>query len=313
MKKARIAVLVMAGISLLTLLVVAWVVESRYEAVFRSPRITHETFSSASTALKVVVRPPLAQRRIAQLLLPNRSLPDWVLDMTVPEETSLLFDTDLDDAQLRVRLFINYARLGPVVRDALNQSGFTAVTPGITWAPPEVVEKERGVLLLDGAAAMRPDLVQGVREQWGMPRGYVPPVVEGKHVFEAALENRHGGGFAAIAALVQAGGPPDPSVDKILAPANFYAFGTLRAYADFASDDVIKLTVLAEANPAAGPKADQQVKTFLDLAMGLVKGELRKNYGVVMEGKSVAEGMTVRGEYTLTGIQAFLATLTPAS
>jgi hypothetical protein len=305
--KARIVALALALGSLLTLLIVLYIAQSRYEAVLRAPRIRHETYATGNTRLKVVVKPPLAQRRIAAMLLPGRSLPDWFLGMTVPEETALLIDPDLENNRVKVRMFINYARLGPVIRDALNQSGVTRTVPGVEWEPPEIVEKERGVLLLEGISAVSPETVQGALDRWAGAQAFPPPAIEGTHAFEAALENRDGKGYVALAGLAEMSGQANPSLEAVLNPKSLYLVASLRSFADFVNDDTLKVVLIIDGNPSAGANVGQQLKTFLDLAMGLAKGELRKQYGVTMEGASTVEGLTVRGEYTLTGIDALLA------
>jgi hypothetical protein len=300
------------GTSLLAFLIVLGVAQSKYEAVFRAPRVKHEAFSTGNTALKIVVKPPLAQQRIAKLLLPNQNLPDWVLGMTMPEETALLFDPDLNASALKLRLFINYARLGPVLRDAINQAGITTGMSGVTWAPPQIVEKQRGVLLLEGSAPLSPEIAQGIATQWVGAQDYPPPTIEGTHVFEAALENRNGKGYAALIGLAELNGPADPSLQSVLNPKSLFLVGTLHAYLDFTGPDNAKLVLVIDANPSAGEAAGKQIKTFLDLGMGLAASNLRRKYAAELTGTSTLNGMTVRGEYDIKGVNALLAQLQAA-
>lgn len=311
-KKWPIVLLAFAGVLLLALIVALGYAQSRYEAVFRAPRVQHEAFTTGNTALKIIVKPPLAQRRIATLLLPRQSLPDWLLNMTVPEETALLFDPDLDQSVLRVRMFINYARLGPVIRDSLNSGGVTQSLPGIQWAPPEVVMKQPGVLLLEGSAPISREAVTGTTEQWIEAGGFSPPPIEGTHVFEAALENRNGKGYATLMALAELNGPLDPKVTNFFNPMTMFSLGSLHVYADFVDPDTLAVNLLGEANPGAGPDAPKHVKFYIDAIQGLISGELRRKYGAELEGKSTIEGDSVRGVYTIKGIDALLARMQAA-
>lgn len=305
LKKGGVILLALAAVLLVVALIVLWIVDSRYEAVFRAPRITHDAFTTGDTSLKVVLQPPFGRRYLADALLPERRIPDWVLSAVVPEEVALLFDANLDVDQMRVTFFTNYARLGPAIRNALNQQNVGAALPNVAWSPPEVVRKEKGVLLLEGSVDLPRNTSQAIAMKWGTV-SQPPPQVEGGHFIEAVIENRNGKGYAVILGLLGDSFTSNPMLSLALSPDNFYIVGQMRLTGDFATADTMTFVLDVDANPASPPEAANGLKLAVDALYGQLRAYLKESYDGDLSGTSTVTGRTVHGEYMLLGADKVL-------
>lgn len=308
LKKGGTILLALAAVLLVVTMVALWQVDSRYEAVFRAPRITHDAFTTGDTSVKVVVRPPLGRRNLSDALLPNRRVPDWVLSAVVPEEVALLFDANLDAGHMRVSFFTNYARLGPALRDALNRQNVAAALPDVVWSPPEVVRKEKGVLLLEGTVDLPRNTSQAIAMKWGTV-SQPPPRVEGDHFLEAVMENRNGKGYAVILGLLGDSFTSNPMLALAMSPDSFYVVGQMRLTGDFTATDTMTFQLEVDANPASPPESSNGLKLAVDALYGQLRAYIKEAYDGDLSGTSTVAGRTVRGEYTLLGADKVLMRL----
>ncbi len=285
---------------------VLWLIESRYEGILRAPRVSHRVYTRGDTALRVVLQPPLAQHRLVAALFPDRQVPDWVLNAVTPAETTLLFNADVENRSIDVNAFINYARLGPVLRDTVNKSGYIAPVSGINWSPPELVLDQPGVLLLRGTVPMSPQLAAAVQTGWDLSASFNARDIEGSHLLEALLENRNGRGFAALGALVEANTAGAENFDVLAAAPGFRNVATVRLFADFEEPDSLHIELFADAVPGATVQQLNEIKVYVDMLYIGARTFLRDQYAVPLLGNSAIEGNTVHGVYTLSDASRFL-------
>lgn len=309
-RKGCLLALIAAAILIVILLAALIYVESRYEAVFRAPRVTHEAYTTGNTAARLMLRPPLAQQNLLKLFVPGREVPDWVLAAAVPEEAAILLDPDLEEGMLGIRVFLNYVRFGPVLRQAINRQGVLETVPGVTWEPPEVVRRERGVLMVEGIAPIPEREARFIAQVWAGARAPEPLRIQGEHLLEAVIENGDGRGAAAVAGIVAADPGLKSSVDMDATLQGMKDLKRIHAFADFQSDDVLAVTVVADAVPGADVEAVKQIKLFIDLAYIGLRLRLQEDYeGVELVGNTKVEGQRVTGEYTLTGVNKLAGAL----
>lgn len=302
MKKHHRIILGVLGFFLCVIAVAAFVVDAKYAVVWSGPRISHEQFCGADTRLRIVFKPHHALSDVTKLLIPNREVSDWLAARVLPQEMALLVDRGTEGG-LPVRFFVNEKRLGPMIVQAMNQGNTPPSYPGLTWSPPQTIREKRGVLLKKGALEIKPELLSLVEKQWGVVLLPNPLRIEGDHLFEAVLDNRDGGGFAILMALLGPQGAdtgplgPDKLVPVVKDIAN------IRLFADQQSDTMLKIHLRVDGDPAADETKFETLLFFINFGYQSLRTNLSSAYGAELTGSVARKGLVIEGDYVLANYQ----------
>ena len=306
MKKTPLIVLLVVVIAVL---IAAGILQGKYEAIISAPYVSHESVAGAHTSARIVIKPLLAEDYIARRLLVPQGVPSWVADRVLPREAVLLCDTNIETGDTLLTLFLNEQRLGPVIQEKVNETGFQRRIPDITWSPEGLVRNGRGSMTLDGAIRLPPAALDTVHNQWGIVQPMKPLEIEGEHFVEAVLDNRDGAAFALLCGLYLKGGGVPPNQFNILDPnvvKGVKNIACLRLAVDIKSDTELGVGVRVECGPAASEDAVQSIKFLLDQARAAARTALKQDFGADLSGGFNREALAVVGQFTISPFEPIL-------
>jgi hypothetical protein len=300
--RSKVALGLLGTILVLALGILA-VIESRYQILFASPEVSYETVVQPTTSIRLVVRPPLAKDLILKRFA--KQAPPWLIERALPYEAAFLLSPDLEAGRIAVTLFVNDKRLGPVMATAPAQINLARLAPPVTWTGTVMERPRRGVLRLDGYAALPSLVLQTVQANWGVVAPLTHPGVEGGHLLEVAADNRDGSLFDLIATLdanhSPALGLPIADLARALLP-----IAVVRVRGDLAEQDSLSFDFEATCRPQAEDSEASAVDFQFGLLLGAVAKELNDRYQVEFKGIKKREGLTISGNYTLAPLQRLL-------
>jgi hypothetical protein len=143
-----------------------------------------------------------------------------------------------------------------------------------------------------------------VREHWGIVKPLRPLDVEtprGSHFVEGVIDLRDGRGFAFLAQWLGHGQPPNSPLHPSQLVYMLNKLAWARFTADLASPEVMRIGLTLECRPEMDDADAESTAFLLNSVVGQATGQ-----GVQLEGEAEADGLTVRGAYTLRGYQRLL-------
>jgi hypothetical protein len=205
--------------------------------------------------------------------------------------------------ELKLSLFVNNRRLGPVILNKVNHAKLPA--PLDEWFKDNMTEKQPGLLQRDGTAGMDKVFLASIKKIWTTPAPTDSLKIEGGHTAELILDNRDGSMLAIASAIASAKG-----IDF----ANTMGEGrigvakdivSVRVQADIQPDDSLHLLLTIECTPGSENGMAKVLGMGLDMGFNQVQ-MMAKLKGLTVTGKSSIEGKIVKGEYNIADITSLL-------
>ena len=303
----KTVVKILAGLLVLVLLVVVAafvVVESKYHALLASPVIALESIADPNASIRVSVRPPMALDLIRPKL-EAQGVPSWATAKVLPYEAGVFLTPQLEGGRFGLRVSLNEQRLGPVIATAPAQMNLTGLYPFVQWTSDVMTFPRRGELTLDAVVEAPPLGIQAIEKYWGQVFGLKRPAFEGGHLAEAVIDNRDGSLFAFLATLDANNAPriglPLDDLAKTLLP-----IAVLRVKSDLESPDSLRISFIVDCRPESEETQVSTTDFQLGMALGAVAKQLQDQHGVSLKGTRRRDGVSILGEYTLSGFQKLL-------
>lgn len=300
MKRLKKTVLRFLGLMLI-LTALAAVIQRKYEPLLAAPVVTHDVVATPRHTLRIVLYPTMAPTALSNLL----DLPEWIVAPFAPREIAVLAEPDLNSKKVRLAVFLNDQRLGPVIADYASEPYLSKDVPFIDWDERGCVRTERGSLVLQGDIPLKSrvaDLVCALRKS--TEAGMAPPL-QGGHMFEAALSNEDGGALAALLCLYSCLDSGPPAFDFEVVAHNLSSVKTIHITADFESDDVLVAKLVLTGWPEA-EQAMAELAFLTEVVRGELAGELRKDaYKIGVGGGTDRQGTLVTMDIRFSGLAAY--------
>lgn len=289
---------------LLAVVVALVVVETKYHALIASPVIAVESVADPNASIRVSVRPPMALELIRPRL-EAQGVPPWAVAKVLPYEAGIFLTPRFETGQFGVRISVNEQRLGPVIATAPSQVNLPRLYPFVQWQSDVMTSNQRGELSLDATTEVPALGAQAVQKYWGQVFDLKRPAFEGGHLLEATIDNRDGSLFALLATLDANKAPriglPLDDLAKTLLP-----IATIRVNGDLESADSLRISFVLDCTPESEDKQVSTTDFQLGMALGAVAKQLQDKQGVILKGTRRIDGVSIAGEYTLSGIQKLL-------
>ncbi len=306
MKKRWVVVAIVA--LLVVIGVIAVVKADRTYCVFRSPEFSHAPYVLPDTRVQIAVWPGRGQEALMAFLqaaLPEKQRPSpWVVKRLLPHEAAVFLAPNLQTQSIAVTTFVNEQRLGPVIRDAVNEANPSRSLPAIRWSREGMVAEKRGILTLRGEVPVDPHTLELTQMHWAGEPAAEPLALEGGHALEVALDNRDGGAFTVLSALellkVSNGENNPDFYVGMLANVSW-----IRLFADFTGTSETLVRLHIECRPDAEAGLPGSVQFVVDMGVNEGKKALEAK-GATLAGASRVEGNAVIGEYTITGLDKLI-------
>ena len=298
--KRRSKILI-AVLALLTFLAVAAAyLQQKYEPIVAAPVVTHDAVATPRQTLRAVFYPPLARAALSGLV----DLPEWIVEPLAPREIALLAEPNLDAETVRLQVFVNEQRLGPVIAGYVTEPDLSQDVPFVQWDARGVVREGRGSMVLQGTMRIKPEvaaLLRSLRQATNAP----VPTLEGGHLFEAAMSNEDEGAVATVVALLRYLDSGPPAFDEEAVTRNLSALKSVRIIADLVSDDAVEVQLFLSGR--ADAENDMADLAFLtEVARAEAADVLNKDpYKIGLSGSVDRKGSDVTVKLTLTGLAKY--------
>jgi len=276
-------------------------VQQKYEPIFAAPVITHEAVAKPCHTLRAVCYPCKAPEWLAKVV----GCPERVVELFAPREVAVLAEPDLAGRAVRLSVFVNEQRLGPVIADWASPPELSKEFPEIAWSEQGCVRRERGSMVFHGTFPLKQEVVDLVRVLQKSASAGVAPPLEGGHMFEAALNNEDDGALAAFLCLYGCLDSGPPAFDAEVIAKTMSAVKTVQFFADFKGEDALEAQLVLTGWPE-----DEETMAELAFLTEVVRGEaareLRKDpYKMGFGGDTAREGSIVTVNLSLTGFAKF--------
>jgi hypothetical protein len=298
--KRRRKILIVVLASLTFLAVAAGYVQQKYEPLVAAPVVTHDAVATSRQTLRAVFYPPLARAALSGLV----DLPEWIVEPLAPREIALLAEPNLDSETVRIQVFVNEQRLGPVIAGYVTEPGLSQDVPFVQWDVRGVVREGRGSMVLQGTMRIKPEvaaLLRSLRQTAEAP----VPALEGGHLFEAALSNEDEGAVAAVVTLLRYLDTGPPAFSEEAVTRNLAALESVHVIADLVSEDsvVVQLFLTGRADAEAA-MADLAflAEVAIPEAATVLNGD---PYKIGLSGSTNRKGSEVTVKLTLTGLAKY--------
>lgn len=292
---------------------VAWYRVNRQFGLTSADLVSHETLTDPATRLRAVIKLDSLADFIATLLPPDIPMPSWIpytreeaVRAFLPHEAAILATSDYGTGEVRLTVFVNEQRGGPIIVQELNKAGILSKAKFIQWLPPRLVLRRRGVITATGTLPLPDGLEEHILRSWTHDSPAVPLLVSGSNQLEVALDNRNGDVVTYMAAIMKAMGmdwrapykdPIAKGFMEILV--NVYS---VRLTANLTSRDTAEAQLRLDAAPAA---IGQLEFLFGVVVMPQAKAWLLKKYELVLDGEmkgNVAE-KAMLGNFKVIGLE----------
>jgi len=318
MKKGCLILLGIVAVLLLGLVIAGFVgfrIANQRFGVSLAPEISHETYADADTRIRLVINPELATSYI-EAYLPDDveintagfKLAD-VMNHVVPREMAFLAQSDVIGKKVRLTLFANERRGGPLLEMVVRESNVFANMPQISWTTAGLELRGRGALLAEGDIPI-PEVAESEILSLWPTRAQAPPAqVRGGHLAELVIDNHNGDILAFASAAVTASGDDweklraEGMADTVVNIIE--SIYLCRMTADMQDKDTIALALRIDMHEDKGPL----LHSFLSyMATPWVRDTLRNEHNLVLKGEMLwnEEESAILGEYTISGIEAFV-------
>ncbi len=318
MKKGCLILLGIVAVLLLGLVIAGFVgfrIANQRFGVSLAPEISHETYADADTRIRLVVKPELVTPYI-EAYLPDDveintagfKLAD-VMNHVVPREMAFLARSDVIGKKVRLTLFANERRGGPLLEMVVRESNVFASMPQVSWTTEGLELRGRGALLAEGDIPIPEAAESEILSLWPTRAQAPPATVRGGHMAELVVDNRNGDILAFASAAVTASGDDweklraEGMADMVVNIIE--SIYLCRLTADMQDMDTIAFSLRIDMHEDEGPGLHSLLSFMV---MPWLRGTLRNEHNLVLEGEihwDEAE-KAILGDYTITGLEAFI-------
>jgi len=289
----------------------ALVADLGYHALRSAPRIEHDEVSGLDGGVRVMIQMDHAKDMMLETLkgkAPN--FPPSLMDRVLPYEVTLRTAPETAENAVGVTLYINERRLGPAIAKAVPEGIGKARKTGIEWAKGPMQSPKRGELLLNGAVPLDKHTLDTMAARWGETQLGSPLPMEKTHFIEMRCDNRDGALYAFVSSLValriaEAGGKPN--LGQIMARQGLDKYmrdiSDVHVAGDLTPEGGMTLTLTVECSQDCQENTPKDVYTMVDTGYAQIAA-LAARSNVQVEGETVLEGFTVRGNYATNDIRA---------
>lgn len=321
MKKGCLIVLcvfVALCLGLVIALAVGYRIANERYGISLAPAISHETYATGDTRIRLLVTPDLLAEYVADYLPEDADVPaaglefGTILSQILPREIALLARADVITNRLRITLFANERRGGPLIESMVNESNVFAQAPQINWTSNGLELHGRGVLFAEGdipiPSAVEPELL----EIWPTRSQEAPAAIRGGHLAELVIDNRNGDILALAAAVATASGEnwermrAQDMADMVVNIIE--SIYVVRLTADLRDRDTAVFSLRIDMEEASGPGLQFLIS---GMAAPWLRDMLKNEHNLILAGDlhwNETESAII-GTYTLSGIEAFVEEL----
>lgn len=266
---------------LVVVLAAVLVADMKFGALRAAPQISSMSLIKPETRGVILFNPPLAQKLIKQQVLNlNPKIPTWAVDATLPHQAAIIFDVDYAISKLNGTIFINERRLGPVIKDQINNIAIKE--PFSKVITEEMKQEKRGMLTRNAVWSLDRDIMSKLRWQWRNIKVDSPLKPEGNHMLEVVLDNRDGGALVVLATLY----PMlfGTSVDSFMTSSAqdiAMAYSAIKLHADLADNNELKVHLAIECSPVADSGVTGFIPEYYELLRKTLEKQLER-FGITV-------------------------------
>jgi len=285
---AVVVILVLvAGIS------VVWYRVNRQFGLKSAELVSHETFAEPATRLRAVIKLDKLADFVTTLLPPEIVVPSWLpysreeaVREFLPYEVALLATPDYGTGEVRLTVFVNERRGGPIIVQELNRAQVLSKVKFVRWLPAQLELRQRGVITATGALPLPDGVEEHVLRSWTHDSPGEPLLASGSNQLEVALDNRNGDIVTYMAAVLKAleqdwRAPYEDPIAKGFMDMLVNVF-SVRLTANLTGPDTAEAQLRLDAAPVA---RGQLEFLFGVVVMPQAKAWLQKECGLVMDGE----------------------------
>lgn len=289
-----------------------FVADGRYEFLRDAPRTQHEDILNLDPSIRLLIDPEklvTVARGIVEEQL-QREVPDWLLSRIVPYQISTIMNANHDDGTIRVRLFINERRLGPLIAKQFNATSILEGFPEFEWDPEGLVPYQRGALTLKGTVPMDMQAQEDAWYTWTQGTSLQPLPPDGTHLFEVLGDNREGAAYVVAASLMKA---YDYNLDEREQDVSFTSFQFVRSMhltGDVVGTNALKMRLSMDViNEFKDRIAVVNLVAFLTRLLTTLGDNFEEYHDIEFSGDRHWEDNVVIFEYTLNDLSQTLGLL----
>ena len=290
--------------------------------LLESDRISHETLATDRVRLRIVLKPEKLTELLLPLLPQKEDLPAFVqkipmeieqlLPAFMPHEMAVLAEPDFRSEAVRLNFFVNERRGGPLIVQAVNESGLFEKLTLLEWDTSELVFEQRGVLKTSATLPIPEGLEVVLLDYWTHnPPAEALTITTEEHLLEGVLDNRNGDLLTLIGVFDLALGIPWESVQRMLERENVLEYLAhiehIRVFMDLADSDTLQIKIHVASGEEYGPLFAPIINLFI---FPPLKTQFKSLHGVDLDGQSEwrEEESLLVGEYTAGNLATFIET-----
>ena len=318
MKKGCLIVLAVVAVLLLAVAIsgmVALRIANEKVGWRLASEISHEDFATTETRIRLVVRPELLTPYLIDFIPEDVGVPTAgfelveVLHHIIPREVAVLVRSDVIARQMRLTLFINEKRGGPLIERLVNDANPFAQVTQIAWTSNGIELRERGTLVAEGYLPIPGDVETELLEIWPTRAQQPAAAIEGRNHAELVIDNHNGDILALAAAIAVAAGETwndvrqEQMADMVVTIIE--SIHVARLAANMLDRDSAAFDVQITADPQSGPNLHA---LLTGLGMPLLTDILKREHDLTLTGDMHwdEQRSAIVGSYTLTGLEPFL-------
>jgi hypothetical protein len=318
MKKGCIIVLVVLAVLFILAIVggvIAFNVFDKQFGIRMAPEISHEVLSTANTRVRMVIKPELLAPYLVQFIPEDVEVNTYgyelqeIMGHILPREIAILARSDMAARNISLTIFANEKRGGPFISAMINQDSPFDRIRQIAWRSAGLELQGRGTLVAEGDLAIPAAVEEELLQIWPIRSSQPPATIQGNNQVELVIDNMNGDILTLAAAGAAASGKPWEEVRQdqaaSMAIGVIKSINVARMAANMIDKDTAEISLNIDADPDSGAGLQ-----FLISGVGLpqLKDLLKEDFGLILAGDSVwdEEKHAVVGQYTLTGLEAFI-------
>jgi hypothetical protein len=310
----RIA-LTLSVLILIGVIAAALVADLGFHAVRSSPRIKHDEILGLDSGVRLMVQPEFATGLVNDFLKQNApNAPAWLVAASIPYEFSLQSAPDISTNKVQITCFINDRRLGPLLA-SIPERMKELDNSGITWTTPVMESSRRGELLYRGSVPIDKHSLEIMSGRWGLTKVGAPLPMEKTHFIELRCDNRDGSLYALSSAfsaqrVAKAGGKANVGQIMVQKGLDTYVrdISDIHAFADLTGEKGMTVSMTIECALDCLENVPRDIHAAVDWKYAEIAKQA-VNANIHLEGETVLDGFTIRGNYQTDDFRALLPIL----
>ena len=318
MKKGCLIVLIILAVLLGAALVSAFVgfriVNQRF-GLRQAPVITHEELATGYTRIRLAVYPERMASFIAGYIPPDVEIPTGAFEVNdvlahlLPREVALLAHSDVLGRKIRLTLFVNEKRFGPLFREFINTSNLFTQARQVNWTTSGFLLPERGLLYAEGDINIPAAVEEDIFALWPVKSQAPPATIIGGNHAELVIDNRDGDILALAAAIVQANGQSwelaRAQQEVSMAIGVIESIQIARLSVNLVDRDTAAIDLRIDSDAERGPGLQFLLS---GLALPWLRDFLKNEHGLILEGDTPwnESESAILGSFKLTGLEALI-------